>query len=195
MTNANTVPSQKGSIHSFDSVKGEYRARRQDCHNLCRQYAKSPSTGNSKRLKDLFKHCGERVFIEAGFHCDYGQQINIGHDVYINQDCLIIDSPIEQGLITIGDHCLIGPHVQLLAVSHNIAPADRKANIAQPITLEENVWIGGGAILLGGIHIGKNSVVGAGSVVTRPVPDNTVVAGNPARVIRTIKDDDTNGDF
>lgn len=173
--------------HSFNSVLGKYRARRQECHNLCRQYAKSPSVGNSQRLKALFKHCGESVFIEAGFHCDYGQHIDIGDHVYFNQDCLLIDSPIAEGAIRIGDHCLIGPRVQFLSVSHSIDPEHRSTNLVQPIQLQERAWIGGGAIILGGVSIGKNSVVGAGSVVTRSVPNNTVVAGNPARIIRHIE--------
>ena len=100
----------------------------------------------------------------------------------------MLDAPINEGAISIGDDCLIGPNVQLLAVSHAIEPKQRlqKENFAAPITIGNNVWIGAGVIVLAGVTIGENAVVGAGSVVTKDVAANTVVAGNPAVRIKDI---------
>ena len=171
----------------FNSVTKPYLMQRKQTGEICRLFNKSPSKGNLKRIKELFAQCGEEVIIESGFHCDYGNHIVIGDRTFINVNCTLLDSPLANYSITIGDDCLIGPNVQLLAVSHATNPAERlnKENFAAPIALGNNVWIGAGAIILSGVNIGENSIVGAGSVVTKNVMANTVVAGNPAREIRT----------
>ncbi len=163
----------------FDSLQAELIQARQQTHEVCRQFARSPSKGNLKRLKALFAHCGEQVFIEAGFHCDYGDKISIGDRVFINVNCTFLDG----GTIEIGDDCLIGPGVQLLTVGHDTQAQARlkKANYADDIRIGTNVWIGGGAIILSGVRIGDGAVVGAGSVVTKDVESNAKVAGNPAK--------------
>ena len=172
----------------FTSLNKEYLALRKQTGDTCRLFNKSPSKGNLKRIRELFLECGEGVIIEAGFHCDYGNQITIGDRTFININCTVLDAPIDEGVITIGSDCLIGPNVQLLAVSHAVEPKQRlqKENFATPISIGNNVWIGAGAIVLAGITIGDNSVIGAGSVVTKDVTANTVVAGNPAQKIRDI---------
>ena len=172
----------------FNSVTKPYLMQRKQTGEICRLFNKSPSKGNLKRIKELFAQCGEEVIIESGFHCDYGNHIVIGDRTFINVNCTLLDSPLANYSITIGDDCLIGPNVQLLAVSHATNPAKRlnKENFAAPIALGNNVWIGAGAIILAGVNIGENSIVGAGSVVTKNVMANTVVAGNPAREIRTL---------
>ena len=172
----------------FNSVTKPYLMQRKQTGEICRLFNKSPSKGNLKRIKELFAQCGEEVIIESGFHCDYGNHIVIGDRTFINVNCTLLDSPLANYSITIGDDCLIGPNVQLLAVSHATNPAERlnKENFAAPIALGNNVWIGAGAIILSGVNIGENSIVGAGSVVTKNVMANTVVAGNPAREIRTL---------
>jgi len=155
---------------------------------ICRLFNKSPSKGNLKRIKELFAQCGEGVIIESGFHCDYGNQITIGDRSFININCTVLDAPISEGAISIGQDCLIGPNVQLLAVSHAVNPTQRlnKENFASPITVGNNVWIGAGVIVLAGVTIGDNAVVGAGSVVTKSIASNTVVAGNPAIKLKDI---------
>lgn len=173
-------------MQSFNSISKENLAQRKAVHEICRLFNKSPSKGNLKRIKELCSHCGDGVIIEAGFHCDYGSQIHIGDRAFININCTVLDAPINEGAISIGDDCLIGPNVQLLAVSHAVNPTERlnKENFAAPITIGNNVWIGAGVIVLAGVTIGENAVIGAGSVVTKSIASNTVVAGNPAREIR-----------
>ncbi|MEL0657274.1 sugar O-acetyltransferase [Pseudoalteromonas issachenkonii] len=175
-------------MQPFNSINKELLALRKQTGEVCRLFNKSPSKGNLKRIKELLAQCGEEVIIESGFHCDYGNQIVIGDRTFININCTLLDSPLANHSITIGDDCLIGPNVQFLAVSHATNPAERlnKENFAAPIALGNNVWIGAGAIILAGVSIGGNSIVGAGSVVTKNVMANTVVAGNPAREIRTL---------
>ena len=175
-------------MQSFNSISKEYLAQRKQAGETCRLFNKSPSKGNLKRIKELFLKSGDGVIIESGFHCDYGNQIVIGDRTFMNINCTLLDSPLANHSITIGDDCLIGPNVQLLAVSHATNPAERlnKENFAAPIALGNNVWIGAGVVILAGVSVGENSIVGAGSVVTKNVMPNTVVAGNPARQIRTL---------
>ncbi|MDA8940109.1 sugar O-acetyltransferase [Pseudoalteromonas marina] len=175
-------------MQSFNSISKENLAQRKTVHEICRLFNKSPSKGNLKRIKERFAQCGEGVIIESGFHCDYGNQITIGDRSFININCTVLDAPISEGAITIGDDCLIGPNVQLLAVSHAVNPTLRlnKENFAAPIIIGNNVWIGAGAIIVAGVSIGDNSVIGAGSVVTKNVEADTVVAGNPAREIKAL---------
>jgi acetyltransferase-like isoleucine patch superfamily enzyme len=118
------------------------------------------------------------------FFTTCGQNLRIGRNVFINQNCTIYDlAPVS-----IGDDVLIGPNVSLITDGHPVAPSQRTAYVvARPITVERGVWIATGAIVIGGVTIGENSVVAAGSVVTKDVPANTLVGGNPARVIRSIE--------
>ena len=174
----------------FNSLTPQLIAQRKAVHELCRQFSRSPSKGNLKRLKTLFDSCGEEVFIESGFHTDYADNVKLGNRVYINVNCTILDSPKSaDASIIIGDDCLIGPNVQVLSVSHDITPSWRlakKHNYSLDITIEKNVWLGGGVIVLAGVTIGENSVVGAGSVVTKNVEANSFYAGNPAKKIRAL---------
>lgn len=173
----------------FDSLTPALINQRKSVHELCRQFTRSPSKGNLKRLKALFHTCGEDVFIEYGFHIDYGDSITVGDRTFININCTIVDASKEaQSNIHIGSDCLIGPNVQLLAVSHDIAPNARlaKDNYAGDIIIGNNVWLGGSVIVLANVIIGDNSVVGAGSVVTKNIEANSFYAGNPAVKIRDL---------
>lgn len=169
---------------SFNSLTTEHIQRRHQVHEICRQFNRSPSKGNLARLKSLFSQVGKEVFIEAGFYCDYGDKIFLGHRVYFNINCTLLDG----GRIRIGDDCLIGPNVQILTINHTLTPVERlkKINFARDIDIGNNVWIGAGAIILPGVSIGSGSVIGAGSVVTRDVADNCLYAGNPAGEIRQL---------
>jgi len=173
----------------FDSITPELISKRKSIHELCRQFSRSPSKGNLKRVKALFSSCGENVFIEYGFHMDYGDSIVIGDRTYLNANCTIVDAVKEASRkINIGADCLIGPNVQLLAVSHDIEPIARlmKYNYVDDIIIGNNVWLGGGVIVLSGVNIGDNTVVGAGSVVTKSLKANSFYAGNPAIKIRDL---------
>jgi acetyltransferase-like isoleucine patch superfamily enzyme len=116
-------------------------------------------------------------------HMQHGLNTRLGRNVFINQGCTFMDI----GGIDIGDEVLIGPNVSLITAGHPIEPSRRRACVvAKPIAIEQNVWIAAGATIIGGVTVGENAVVAAGSVVTRNVPPNTLVGGNPARVIRSI---------
>jgi maltose O-acetyltransferase len=187
--------------YRFNSLTAEHITHRKTVHEICRQFSRSPSKGNLKRLKNLFGQCGEHVIIESGFHLDYGSQVFIGDRTYININCTFLDgintlvgdtqSNLDKGnaSIFIGSDCLIGPNVQLLSVSHDLDPHLRqthKYNYVEAITLADNVWLGAGVIVLAGVTIGKNSVIGAGSVVTKNVAENSFYAGNPAIKIKSL---------
>jgi acetyltransferase-like isoleucine patch superfamily enzyme len=124
----------------------------------------------------------ESTIIFAPFYTNFGKFIHIGKNVFINHACSFLD----MGGITIEDHVLIGPKANLITENHPLAPADRRALITKPILVKRNAWIGAAATILPGVTIGENAVVAAGAVVTTDVPANTIVAGVPARVIKSI---------
>ncbi|MBU2871064.1 sugar O-acetyltransferase [Colwellia sp. E2M01] len=185
---------------AFNSITPDLIAKRKSVHEVCNQFRRSPSKGNLKRVKALFQQCGDGVIIESGIHMDYGDNIIVGDRVYININCTMLDGVVTDNLtddatsdntplITIGNDCLIGPNVQLLAVSHDVDPQlrrENKTNYVESITLDNNVWLSGGVIVLSGVTIGENSVIGAGSVVTKNVAANSFYAGNPAVKIRDL---------
>ncbi|MFD1040403.1 sugar O-acetyltransferase [Virgibacillus byunsanensis] len=144
-------------------------------------------TDLSKRtelLKELFGTTGESILVESSFQCDYGYNIHVGENFYCNFNCVILDV-CE---VRIGDNCFIAPGVHIYAATHPIDPQERISGkeYGKPVTIGNNVWIGGGSIINPGIHIGDNVVIGSGSVVTKDVPDNVVIGGNPAKVIKVI---------
>lgn len=135
-------------------------------------------------LAELLGTLGEGAFIKPPLYVDYGENIHVGARTFVNYNLTALDVVT----ITIGEDCQIGPNVQLLTPTHPIDPEPRrdKLEAAQPITIGDNVWLGGGVIVCPGVTIGDNSVIGAGSVVTKDVPANVVAVGNPARVIREL---------
>lgn len=133
-------------------------------------------------LAALFGAVGKNFYIETGFFCDYGGNITVGDDFYANAGVVILDvCPV-----TIGNHCLIGPQVGLYTATHPLDAAERLSNMefGRPITIGDNVWIGGHAVINPGVTIGDNAVIASGAVVTRNVAPNTVVGGNPAKCIK-----------
>lgn len=139
-------------------------------------------------IKELLKKTGEKVWIEPPFHCDYGCNISVGENFYANYDCLILD--INE--INIGNNVLLGPRVSMYATSHPIDAEVRNMKIecAKSINIGDNVWIGGSVVINPGVSIGKNSIIGSGSIVTKDIPENVIAAGNPCKVIRKITDED-----
>jgi maltose O-acetyltransferase len=134
------------------------------------------------QLKELLGSVGDRCVIRPPFFVDYGYNIYLGKGVFLNFNCVLLDVTS----ITIGDRTQIGPAVQIYAADHPRDPAVRLANLenGRPIRIGANVWIGGGAVILPGVTIGDDAIVGAGSVVTRDVPAGATVVGNPARIKR-----------
>ena len=127
----------------------------------------------------------ESFLLIPPFYTVGGTEIRVGHNVFVNQNCTFYDL----GGLDIADDVLIGPNVSIITTGHPLEPAQRRAvTIGNPIVIERRVWIAAGATIIGGVTVGENSVVAAGSVVTRDVPANTLVGGNPARVIRSIGD-------
>jgi maltose O-acetyltransferase len=133
-------------------------------------------------LSRIFGALGRGAQVKPLFACDYGYNIRAGANLFVNYNCVFLDC----APITIGDDVKIGPAVQIYTAQHPLDPAERRTGLemAAPVTIGNNVWIGGGAILCPGVRIGDDAVVGAGSVVTRDVPNSAVAAGNPCRVIR-----------
>ena len=130
-------------------------------------------------LRELFAEAADDAMIEAPFHCAYGMNITLGGGVYLNAGCTILDT----AEVRIGKGTMLGPRVQIYCAEHHKDPDKRKAGleVAKPIRIGDNCWLGGGAIILGGVTIGENAIVGAGAVVTKDVPSGATAIGNPAR--------------
>lgn len=141
------------------------------------------SANSAGILRELIPNAPKDLYIETPFHCDYGYNIHCGKRVYFNTNCVVLDVM----KVNIGSHVLIGPGVHIYTATH---PADasmrRKAAYGKPVNIGDDCWIGGGAIICPGVTIGKGCIIGAGSVVTRDIPDYSMAAGNPAKVIKKL---------
>ena len=163
----------------------ELTGERQRAQRLLARYNATDTgdaAGRLTLLRQLLGAVGDNPDIQPRFHCDYGYNIRVGHRCFINYNCVFFDcAPIE-----IGDDLQMAPAVQLYTAYHPLDRATRVAGLefAKPIRIGNGVWIGGGAIVLPGVTLGDGAVIGAGSVVTRDVPVDTVVAGNPAKIMR-----------
>lgn len=171
----------------YMSSEPELVAGRENARRLVRLYNQTTETEYDKRtelIKELFGSTGSAFIVEPDFRCDYGYNIHVGENFYANFNCTILDV-CE---VTIGDNCFIAPNVQIYTATHPINPIVRNtgAEYGKPIKIGHNVWIGGNAIINPGVTIGDNVVVASGAIVTKNVPDNVIVGGNPAKVIRTI---------
>lgn len=136
-------------------------------------------------LKDLLGHVADdEIIVNQPFYCDYGKQIRVGKRFFANFNLTILD----EARVTIGDDCFIGPNVSIYTACHSTDPVERntRREWAEPVTIGDNVWIGGSVTILPGVTIGSNVTIGAGSVVTRDIPDNVVAVGNPCKVIKKI---------
>lgn len=168
-------------------VSDELRADKRFAQNLCFKYNNlNPSEREKKNqiIRKLFAKTGDWFKIESGFKCDYGYNIEIGNGFFANYNLVILDS----AKVKFGDGVMIGPNCGFYTVNHPLDSKMRAKGLqsAKPITVGNNVWIGGNAAVLGGVNIGDNTVVAAGSVVTKDLPPNTLCAGVPCKVIKQL---------
>jgi maltose O-acetyltransferase len=174
----------------YHPIDPELVADRRRARLLLEAYNRSSIDELAERdrlLRELIPQVGRELWIEPPFYCDYGEHITIGDNVYFNFNCVILDvAPV-----TIGSRVLFAPGVQIYAATHPIDPVVRRSGLelGAPITIGDDVWIGGGAIICPGVSIGSGTTIGAGSVVTKDIPAGVLAVGNPCRVVRQITSD------
>lgn len=175
----------------YDSQDHELVQARNRARGLTRLFNDSLESEPGQRavlLKRLFGSVGPTIAIEPPFFCDYGFNIHVGDRFYANFGCVILDV-CE---VRIGDGCLLAPGVHIYTATHPVSAAERAAGkeYGRPVHIGKNVWLGGQAVIMPGVTIGDNVVVGAGAVVTKDVPDNVIVVGNPAKILRRLTDEE-----
>lgn len=172
----------------YDPSDSELAKDRQTARQLVRIYNQTTETEIVKRvnlLKKLLGSSGENVYMEPNIRFDYGYNTYVGDNFFANFDCTILDV-CE---VRFGDNCMLGPSVQIYTATHPLHPTERNSGLeyGKPITFGNNVWIGGSSVINPGVTISNNVVIAAGSVVTKNVPDNVVVGGNPAKLIKHLE--------
>ncbi|ELZ82323.1 acetyltransferase [Haloferax elongans ATCC BAA-1513] len=185
------MPSEKEKMLAgelYDASDPELVAERKRARRLTRLFNDTDETETERReelIRDLFGAVGESFEIEPPFRCDYGYNIRVGEDFFANFDCVFLDvCPIA-----IGDNCQIAPGVHIYTATHTLDAAERikGPESGDPVTIGDNAWLGGRAVINPGVTIGDDVVVASGAVVTEDVPDNVVVGGNPARVVKELE--------
>lgn len=181
----------QGYYISWDKELVEERERAKDLLFQFNNMKPSMRDERNEIVKRLFGSVGKNPWIESPFNCDYGYNITVGDNFYTNTNCTILDC----AKVTIGDNVLIGPNVSFYTPNHAVDAEERKVGYERslPITIGNNVWISGSVSIVPGVTIGDNSIIGAGSVVTKSIPANVVAAGVPCRVIRPITAQDKAG--
>ena len=153
---------------------------------------KNLNPSEMEKRTEILKHflcaTGKQLLIEQPFRCDYGYNIRVGENFYANMGCTILD----EALVTFGDNVLLAPNVSIYTAGHAVNVAQRIVGweYAYPVTVGHNVWIGGNVVILPGVSIGDNSIIGGGSVVTKDIPANVIAVGNPCKVIRELTEDE-----
>ncbi|TWV12464.1 sugar O-acetyltransferase [Bacteroidaceae bacterium HV4-6-C5C] len=170
---------------NYDRELVEERAR---CKSICFEYNHTPPSNGERRnaiISKLFGKVGNNFLVEQPFYCDYGYNIEIGENLFINYNCVILDG----AKVTFGDNVFIGPGCGFYTVEHPLDVVQRNEGLeyAYSIAVGNNVWIGAQVVVLSGVTIGENTVIGAGSVVTKDIPANVIAAGNPCRILRRRK--------
>jgi maltose O-acetyltransferase len=170
----------------YDPMDPELVTARVRARDLCQALnatRDSEEEGRRRILTELFGSGGGQVWMQPPFYCDYGSNIHLGQRVFFNFNCVILDVCA----VRVGDFTLFGPAVQIYTATHPLeAELRRTREFAKPVTIGADVWVGGAAVICPGVTIGSRSVIGAGSVVTRDIPDDVFAAGNPCRVIRSL---------
>lgn len=164
---------------------------RAECKELIYDYNNLRPSERERKfelIKKILGKTGDYVNIEAPFHCDYGKNIEVGEEFFANYNFTVLDV----AKVTIGDYAQIAPNVSIYTAGHPLHPESRNSGYEYgiPVTIGNNVWIGGNTVILPGVTIGDNVVIGAGSVVTKDIPDNMIAAGNPCKIIREITEKD-----
>lgn len=171
----------------YDFSDAETMESIKHANRLCRRLQTMTSLDADYRevIEELIPDIPASTTVNPPFHCDHGNGIKLGENVFINYNCTMLDS----GLITIGAHTLIGPNCQLVTPNHPIDYLQRRKTVetGNPITIGEDCWLGAGVIVCPGVTIGDRSIIGAGSVVVKDIPEDSVAVGNPARVIKKLK--------
>jgi maltose O-acetyltransferase len=170
----------------YDPLDPALVAGRERARDLCQALNATREAEHEERrriLRELFGAGGDTVWMQPPFFCDYGSNIELGERVFFNFNCVVLDVC----RVTIGDFSLFGPAVQIYTPMHPLdAALRRQQEFGKPVEIGSDVWVGGGAVILPGVRIGSRAVIGAGSVVTRDVPEGVFAAGNPCRVVREI---------
>lgn len=193
MSLSNIERRDQGLVYiSDDSVFEEQKIARRITQKL-NTMDRSDFDSIRKTIRELFGKIGENSLVNPPFYCDYGTHIEVGKNFFANYNCTMLDV----GMIRIGDNVQMAPNVAIYTAGHPVHPATRNTmyEYGIDVTIGDNVWVGGNVVICPGVTIGANSVIGAGSVVTKDVPEWCVAAGNPARVIRKITEDDRNRYF
>lgn len=171
----------------YNALDAELARERHAAREHCRALAACLPGDTEARMRIIGGLFGTvtDAWIEAPFYCDYGRNITLGRKVFFNFNCVVLDVM----LVRIGDHTLFGPAVQIYTAMHPLDADERRSGLefAKPVTIGNDVWVGGGAIICPGVTIGDRAVIGAGSVVTRDVPADLFAAGNPCRVLRKLR--------
>ncbi len=175
----------------YSAVDDELLRELNECKDIVYEYNRLLPSRRAERtamLKSLLGHVGDdNIFINQPFYCDYGKYISVGKRFFANFNFTVLD----EARVTIGDDCFVGPNVSIYTACHSTDPLERNSRRewALPVTIGDNVWIGGSVTILAGVRIGDNVTIGAGSVVTRDIPSNVIAVGNPCRVIKAIGQD------
>ena len=184
----------------YDTSDSELAKRRELAHELCRQYNALPESEKERRaaiLKELLPHMDGTGYIQGPILVDYGDNMFVGKNFFANFNFTVLDC----GMVTIGDNVMFGPNCTLVTAMHPFVAEERNYRIkedgtpytveySKPVTVGDDCWIASNVTVIGGVRIGKGCVIGAGSVVTRDIPDNSLAVGNPCRVIRKITEKD-----
>ena len=183
------MPSEKDKMLAgqlYDPLDPELVRARERARDLCQELNATREADQDARrriLMELFGAGGDSVWMQPPFFCDDGSNIFLGQRVFFNFNCVVLDVC----RVTVGDFTLFGPAVQVYTATHPMnAALRRRQELGKPVEIGSDVWVGGGAILCPGVRVGSRSVIGAGSVVTRDIPEGVFAAGNPCRVIRPI---------
>lgn len=172
----------------YDALDQELSDERLRARQLIKALNESPEEHTEERatiLKKLLPHAGEGLWLQPPFYCDYGTNIKCGEKVFFNFNCVVLD--VMQ--VSIGSRTLFGPNVQIYTATHPVNYKERASGLeyAKPISIGEDVWVGGSAVICPGVTIGDRTVIGAGSVVTKDIPSDVFAAGNPCKVIRQLE--------
>ena len=192
ITNSNPMKSEKEKMLAgelYDAQDEQLTSERTYARFLIKALNDSSEDEPEERsriLKELLPGAGDGLWLQPPFYCDYGYNIKLGEKVFFNFNCVLLD--VAQ--ITIGSRVLFGPNVQVYTATHPVDYKERTSGLefAKPISIGEDVWIGGSAVICPGVSIGDRSIIGAGSVVTKDIPADVIAAGNPCRVIRPINE-------